>query len=135
MQFKNMRKIATGLLIGFAISSCNKEPGEGGLASITGKINVEEYNQTYTTLWAEYDGADIDVYIKYGENETYNDRIKTGPTGVFEFTNLLKGDYTVYVYSKDSTLQSPSGNIAIMKEVTITDKKQIVAVPDITIFD
>ena len=135
MQTRKMKLATLGLMIGLLSFSCNKGPGEGGLATITGTIQVEEYNQTFTTLWAEYEGADLDVYIKYGENDTYNDRVKTGPTGVYEFTHLLKGDYTVYVYSKDSTLQSQSGNIAIIKEVTITDKKQIVTVPEITIFD
>ncbi len=115
--------------------SCNKEPGEGGLASITGKVNVEDYNQNFTTLWAEYPGADLDVYIIYGDNVTYNDRVRTGPDGTYQFTALTRGDYKIYTYSKDSSLQSPSGQITIMEEVTIADKRQEVIIPDITIFE
>ena len=129
-----MKRIITILTVGTLLFSCNKEPGVGGTSKITGKINVEEYNQTFTALWASYDGADIDVYIKYGENKTYGDRVKTSPEGIYEFNYLLKGDYTVYVYSKDSTLQSESGKISIMKKVKITDNKQVVEVPAITVF-
>ena len=130
-----MKAILTIFIIGLITFSCNKEPGVGGTSKITGKINVEEYNQTYTTLWASYDGADVDVYIQYGDNETYGDRVKTSPTGIYEFNYLVKGKYTIYVYSKDSTLQSESGDIAILKKIEITDNKQVVEVPTITIFD
>lgn len=130
-----MKKLLVICILGSCVVSCNKEPGEGGRAIISGQILVEDYDQSFSTLWAEYEGADRDVYIIYGENETYNDRIKTGPTGVFEFTNLVKGDYTIYTYSKDSSLQSPSGKIIQSRDVTITDKKEIAVIPDITVFE
>ena len=130
-----MKNLFLFVLISGLIISCNKKPGEGGLASITGKINVEDYNQNFTTLWANYPGADLDVYIIYGDNVTFNDRVKTGPDGTYQFNALTRGDYKIYTYSKDSSLQSPSGQISIMEEVTIADKRQEVTVPDITIFE
>ena len=96
---------------------------------------VEDYDQTFSTLWAEYEGADLDVYLIYGDNETYNDRVRTGPNGDFEFTYLTKGTYSVYVYSKDSSLQSPSGKIALIETFEITENKQVVTVPEFTVFE
>jgi len=127
----------TLLLLGIAIlvASCNKNAGEGGTSSIRGKVNVADYNQTFTTLLSEYDGADRDVYIIYGDHVTYNDNVKTGPDGVFEFNYLTKGRYTLYVYSKDSTLQSPSGEISMKYQVDITENKQVVEVPAFTVFE
>ncbi len=115
--------------------ACAKGPGPGGTSTIEGSVIVEDYDQTFSTLWAEYDGADLDVYLIYGDNETYNDHVKTGPNGDFEFTYLQKGTYSVYVYSKDSTLQSPSGQVALITEVTIAENKQTVTVPEFTVFE
>ena len=130
-----MKNLLLFVFISSLIISCNKEPGEGGLATITGKVNVEDYNQNFTTLWGEYPGADLDVYIIYGNNVTFNDRVKTGPDGTYQFIALTKGDYKIYTYSKDSSLQSPSGQLTIMENVTIADKRQEVTVPTMTIFE
>ncbi|MCG8575746.1 MAG: hypothetical protein MI810_12745 [Flavobacteriales bacterium] len=130
-----IKKIGAFLFIGLLIASCNKEPGVGGTSIIRGKVWVKNYNSTFTVLNSEYAGADKDVYIIYGDNPTYGDRVKTSPDGSFEFAYLLPGKYTLYSYSEDSTLQAPSGQIAIMQEVEITDKKQIVEAPTINIFD
>ena len=70
-----MRILTIVFCIGVMTASCKKEPGPGGTSIIRGKVLVEDYNQTFTTLWAEYDGADRDVYIIYGNNPTYNDRV------------------------------------------------------------
>lgn len=117
------------------VISCNKDAGKGGTSSIRGKIEVDDYNQTFTTLWAEYDGADRDVYIIYGNHVTYNDDIKTGPDGVFQFDYLTKGLYTIYVYSKDTSLQEPSGQVALKYQVEINENKQLVELPTITVFE
>lgn len=129
-------KLIPALFITFAVAlSCNKEAGKGGTSSIRGKIEVDDYNQTFTTLWAEYDGADRDVYIIYGNHVTYSDDVKTGPDGVFQFDYLTKGQYTVYVYSKDTSLQAPSGEVAFKYQVTINENKQLIELPTITVFE
>lgn len=116
-------------------SSCKKEAGEGGNSSITGKVWVEDYNATFTTLNAQYAGADEYVYIIYGDNTSYGDRIKTSPDGSFEFKYLRKGDYTIYVYSKDKTLTSPSGQVAVQVKASISKKKEQVDIGKITIYN
>lgn len=123
------------LLVTVFIFACSKGPGPGGTSTLTGKVIVEDYNQTFTTLWAEYDCADCDVYLRYGDNPTYSEHVKTGPAGDYEFTSLSKGNYSVYVYSKDSSLQEPSGQISIIKAFEITKNKSVIIAPTITVFE
>ena len=132
--FNKTTPVLAGILI--MMVSCTKEPGTGGNSSIYGKVQVHDYNSTFTVLQGEYAAQDADVYIVYGDDErSYSDRTRTNPDGVYEFKYLRPGKYTIYVYSKDSTLASPSGTIAVQQTIEITKKKQEVEVPEILIFD
>jgi hypothetical protein len=108
-------------LLAAFVFSCEKEPGEGGNSSITGYVHVTDYNATFIFIQGEYDGANEDVYIIYGDDVSYSDKISAGPDGRFEFKYLRKGDYTVYVYSKDSTL---AGKHAVSKNIEITGNRK-----------
>ncbi|MCX6294935.1 MAG: hypothetical protein NTX97_02525 [Bacteroidetes bacterium] len=111
------------------ITSCKKPAGEGGNSTITGKIHTTNYNSTFTVVNAVYDSPDQDVYIIYGDDATYGNKTKTGPDGVFEFKYLRKGNYKIYVYSKDKAAYLPGINppdVAVYKEGEITAKKQTV---------
>ena len=57
--------------------------------------------------------------------------------GDFEFRNLRPGDYTIYVYSKDTTgaTQVDENRMPIILDVEISDKKQELVVDDVTIYD
>ncbi len=128
-------KLLALIFVSIMILSCSKEPGEGGNSSINGSIWVKNYNSTFTVLNNEYEGTDQYVYLIYGDGLSYSDRVKTNYEGVFEFKYLRPGKYTLYVYSKDSTLQSPSGQIPVIKEVEITDKHEELEVPEFVIFN
>jgi hypothetical protein len=130
-----MRHLLLAALAFILITACNKEPGEGGQAVIRGKVWVENWNQSFTSLNAAYDGVDENVYLIYDGNVTYDQRVITGPDGAFQFTHLLPGSYTVYVYSEDPDLQAPSGIIAIMDTVVISDKTEIIDMAMIKIYD
>lgn len=126
----------------FFLCSCEKEPGEGGNSTIFGKVYVKNYNALFTDLIGEYYGPDEDVYIIYGGNDGtsdlgygYDDDVKTSYDGSFKFEFLRPGKYTIYVYSEDSTLQSPSGVLPIIQEIEITEKNQEVEIPDFIIFN
>ncbi len=118
----------------FAISSCKKEPGSGGSASIFGKVFVKDYNSTFTTFQGEYYGGDIYVYIIYGDDKDYSDKVKTSYDGTYEFKYLRPGKYQVYTFSKDSTLQT-TNVIGVTQDVEITKRNQEVEVPDLVIFN
>lgn len=114
-------------------TSCKKEAGEGGTSSIYGKVYVKDYNSTFTVLLEEYYAQDVDVYIIYGDDKTFSDRIRTNYDGTYEFKYLRKGTYHVYAYSKDSTLQT-NAMIPVIKDVEITKNNDDVETPEIVIF-
>ena len=143
-----LKKIITILLIGAAIGgiSCKKPAGEGGTSTIRGLIHTKNYNSNFSLLQNEYPGADLDVYIIYGNDATYGNRIRSGPDGLFEFKYLRKGSYKIYVYSKDSlaTVGPPysktnpntnAPNMAVFRTVEIKDKKETVDAGTFTIYD
>lgn len=123
------------VLIAISGTACKKEAGEGGNSSIYGQIWVRDYNINFSWLNGEYPGYDEDVYIIYGNELTYGDRTRSGPDGMFEFKYLRKGNYRIYVYSADSTMNSVSGDTVFYRDVTISSKKERVDAGRIIIYD
>lgn len=113
--------VLTGLVLtGF--SSCKKVEGPGGAATIKGKVLKEKTiaGQTYY-----YDAADEDVYLIYGnEDSFYDDDIKTSYDGTFKFNYLEEGNYQFFVYSKCTSCLS--GDTVLIQDVVISDKKEVV---------
>ena len=68
--------------------------------------------------------AEERVYIIYGSNEYAAKDIRTNEDGNYSFEGLQKGQYTIYVLSKD-----PINNDLMSREsiqVNITENKSIV---------
>jgi hypothetical protein len=122
------------IILGSLVLSCKKPAGEGGKASIKGSLWAEDWNGSFTVKNGEYAAYDEDVYIIYGDDVDYSDKTKSNYNGEFEFKYLRKGKYKIYVYSKDKTLTSPSGDVSIVQEVEITEKKQVLTIDKITIY-
>jgi hypothetical protein len=121
------------ILMLISMVSCSKEPGTGGNSTIYGKVFVKDYNSTFTILEEEYYGQDVDVFLIYGDNRSYSDHVRTSFDGSYEFKYLRPGDYHVYCYSEDSTLQSHA-LLPILRDVTIDKKHQEIEVPTMVIF-
>ena len=117
------------------IAGCTKEPGIGGSSSIKGKIYAKYYDKTFTVLNGEGYAPEKDVYIVFGDGTTYDDHVRTHYDGSYEFNYLEKGNYTIYVYSKDSTMTIPAGVYPIIAKTEIKKNHSTTQVPDITIFD
>jgi len=126
--------VIAGALL-FAISSCSKEEGSGGMSEILGKVWVKNYNADFSILNDSYWAEEEDVYLIYGSDSIYSERFKTNYDGSYRFEYLQQGTYTVYVYSKDRTLESASGRVIKSETVTISKNGNTVVVPTITIFD
>ena len=75
------------------------------------------------------------VYIIFGDDIGYGQRVKTNYNGEFEFKYLYKGHYSVYTYSLDSTLTDPSGKVAVIKELEISSKNEDVNAGTFEIFN
>jgi hypothetical protein len=132
-------KYAGVMMVLLLLAACKKEAGEGGNSSIQGKVEVIYRNLLYNPAPADtFMAADVDVFIQYGDNVSPDDRIYTNYKGEYEFLNLRPGDYTIYVYSRDTTqgltILDPT-EMVVMQKVTIDEKKQTVQAPLMRIYD
>lgn len=128
MKMKNLFLI---LLIGLTLVSCKKVEGQGGSASIEGFVYEYKLNLLGDTI-SRYSAADQDVYIIYGNEDTfYDDNIKTSYDGSFKFPYLQKGKYTVFVYEDCATCLS--GKKEILRTIEITKKNQVIDLDTIDI--
>jgi hypothetical protein len=134
-----MKKIYWFAVVVMALAGCTKDPGDGGNSSIKGILEKEIRIVLSNPATYQYTvpGADEDVYIVYGDHLSPDDRISTNYKGEYEFLNLRKGKYTIYVYSKDTTGLSgvDPDRMVIKHEVEITEKNQEITVPLLTIYD
>lgn len=130
---EKMKNIFLLVIIGLVITSCTKEEGEGGSGSIKGFVYEYKLNILGDTI-SRYAAADQDVFIIYGNEDTfYDDNIKTSYDGSFKFPYLQKGKYTVFVYEDCPTSDCPSGKKEILRTIEITKKKQVIELDTIDI--
>jgi len=121
-----------------ALNSCVRTPGEGGTASIIGsvemvrRVQINNPESTVDTI----PGLDTEVFIVYGNHVSPDDRVLTNPDGDYAFNWLRSGEYTIYVYSEDtSTTSTPLPKVAVSEIITIEDKNDIVVAPLLTVYD
>lgn len=107
-----------------------KEWDEGG-ATIKGQVFLINYKSE--SIWPDYMlvkdtsyAQDIDVYLVYGNHLQYDERIRTMQDGSFAFTNLILGDYKIFLYSED--LSGATQYRVIEKNLTITEDMQLIDV-------
>jgi len=126
---------ATLLLASGVMVSCTKEAGLGGFATVEGRVYVNDYFDGTNTFKANYYGADERVHIMYGDDRVPSNDMRTGPDGNYRFVKLVEGKYTVYCYSEcaPNDTACKSGVKAIEYAFEITDRKQAVVLPDITV--
>jgi hypothetical protein len=123
-----MKSIFCLLITGFlliASLSCSKDEGVGGTATIRGRVVINDYNDDFSILLSEHNAAEEDVYIIYGDDKTYGDRVRTNYDGTFEFNYLLHGNYSVFIYSEDST-KNVLYDTVIIKNVSISRKDDLI---------
>ena len=60
------------------------------------------------------------VYLIYGDGTAYDDDVNTGADGTFEFNGLTKGDYSIYLFSLDTTTNK---EVPVYFDATISSKK------------
>lgn len=134
-----MKKILLLFAICFTIFSCNKGPGEGGNASIVGRVMID-YRLVLTnegTYQYSAPARDQSVFIIYGDHISPDNEIETNHEGDFEFRNLRRGEYTVYVYSGDitGTTEFENNRMPVVKTFEITERDEEVDLATIVIYD
>jgi hypothetical protein len=106
------------------LGGCNKLPGEGGSSTIKGVV-VEKRMSSVGTVISQYPASNEDVFIIYGEENTFHDdRERTSYDGSFEFRYLQPGKYKIFVYEECPSC--PGGKNAVMVETEISKKKSVV---------
>ena len=86
---------------------------------------------------ATYPAADEDVFVIFGDNLSPDERVLTSYDGQFEFQFLRRGNYTIYVYSGDTTGQVgvDQNRMPIIREVEITERREEIDLGEIWIYD
>ena len=119
-------------IVCLSLTSCSKEPGEGGSSSISGKVFGYDINTAGVITDSAYAG-DYRVFISYGDEGTADNDIRTSYTGDYSFKGLQKGKYCVYVFSQCDTCVFNQNYLT--QVVEITKNNQEIALPDFKIFD
>lgn len=128
------------LFLTLPLSGCKKVEGPGGAATIQGKINIQVYDGA-ENLINEYEGHKFDVYIIYGDDPTetyFDDDVETSYDGTFKFRYLEPGKYRIFFYEDCNNSQQStcySGKVVTEIEVEITDKKEIVDLGTINVYE
>jgi hypothetical protein len=115
----------------FFLVSCLNEEGQGGISVVQGKIfKVLHPNNNFSLEADTFPAAKENVYIVYGDEPIYGDKMETGYDGFYRFKYLTKGTYKVYAYSTlPNTIKS-----AVIDTVTV-DYGKTVDVPNIYIHE
>ncbi|MFT5778907.1 MAG: hypothetical protein ACI837_001864 [Crocinitomicaceae bacterium] len=117
----------------FLFNSCSKVEGPGGSSTIKGVIHIVVKDIAGNVI-NQYDAPKTDVYLIYGDTDTYyDDDVETSHDGTFEFNYLQDGNYQLFVYEDCNTC--PSGKNAIIMDVVISEKKSTIDVGVINILD
>lgn len=128
--------VAASLML---LASCQKQAGEGGAARVRGRV-IKELRLVLTnptTAVSSFPAPDEDVWILYGESLSPDDRVRTNFDGLFEFEFLRRGEYTIYVYSDDTTgAQNVAANrMPIKRSFTIDARNEEIDLGDLVIYD
>lgn len=133
-QFRNYLIVATAFFTGYLFSGCEKEEGEGGRSSISGRVIEQDmYSFAFPdSVRFEFPIGDERVYIIYGdETEVYDDDMRTDFNGRYHFRYLRKGTYTIFTYSEcnilyDDGCQESGGVFPVIRQVELGKNEDIV---------
>ncbi len=130
--------LLAGLMLTFA-TGCEKEPGEGGRSSISGRIIEQEMSAPLQNeMVREYPLVDERVYIIYGDStKVYDDNMRTDFNGRFKFSYLRKGTYTIFVYTECNVIHdvgcADDGGVWAVKRTVELGKNENVVLDDIIV--
>lgn len=128
---------AVGVLLTALAASCTQTPGDGGRASLTGHVEEEArlvLTNGNSAQGEPYPARDHNVFLIYGDNVGPDDQVETNFEGNFVFPWLRPGDYTVYVYSEDTSGVNPPQDLVVLQQVTIESPGQTVVLDTMRVF-
>lgn len=117
------------------LCACEKPPGTGGRATVTGKVYAYDWDNTQNYMISQGYSSGEKVYIIYGDGSTIGNNVTTSVDGSFEFKYLNKGHYKVFVNSLDTSRKIKGNDTErpVIQEFDITGTTQKVALEDFVI--
>jgi hypothetical protein len=132
-------RVALFLSIVLFMTSCDKDPGEGGTSAINGEVyKIFTFQNPNTGNWdTSYYQLDAgkDVFIIYSDNqsEIYDDKFETDYNGRYHFEYLRNGEYTIYTYADSSDASNVRYDYPVFRYVKITSSNSIITAKDFVI--
>lgn len=126
-----MKIAAFSVIIIALFTSCQKQEGTGGLATIKGKVLSYRYDNDGVLVDSGYVG-DIRVFISYGDNTWVDDDMRTSYTGEYAFQWLQKGDYKLWVVSDCPSC--PENQQQDVINISVDERKGTVDVRDLKFY-
>lgn len=132
-------RVALFLSVVFFMTSCDKDPGEGGTSSINGEVyKIFTFQNPNTGNWdTSYYQLDAgkDVFIIYSDNqsEIYDDKFETDYNGRYHFEYLRNGNYTIYTYADSTDASNVRYDYPVFRNIKITSSNSIMTAKDFVI--
>ncbi|RED98374.1 collagen binding domain-containing protein [Marinoscillum furvescens] len=110
---------------------------DDGHAQISGrvfKVNYYNFSQWPNLIVKDTSRAqEQEVYLTYGNHSQYDERIRTNADGTFTFKNLIKGTYTIHLFSEDP--KGATEDVVISKTVEINQTETSTDLGDLYIYN
>jgi len=132
-------RVALFLSIILFMTSCDKDPGEGGTSTINGEVykiftfqnpNTGNWDTSYYQLDA---GKDVFIIYSNNQSEIYDDKFETDYNGRYHFEYLRNGEYTIYTYADSTDASNVRYDYPIFRNVKITSSNSIMTAKDFVI--
>ena len=127
----NIRSILFALSVFFLLTACESVEGEGGTSSISGKVFVRDFDND-GELIDEFYAGEWAVYIVYGDDAVYGDKMDTHFDGTYRFSGLYPGNYTIYSYSK---CESCPGEVEVVSVNVALERSTALSLDDLVVKD
>ncbi|HPR31065.1 MAG TPA: hypothetical protein PLK12_03175, partial [Prolixibacteraceae bacterium] len=72
-----------------------------GTSSIKGRVFVVNYADNSKEYKYTVPAKEQEIYLTYGDHDFYDERVRTQDDGTFVFSNLIRGKYRIFMYSRD----------------------------------
>lgn len=119
------------LLLPLLLFSCINQEGEGGTSSVQGYVyKILHHDDVFNFNTDTFPAVKTDVYIIYGDDAVYSDKMETSHDGFFQFRYLTKGTYRIYAFSS-----FPDGRKEAVYDTIFVNRGGIVTTNDMYIHE
>lgn len=92
---------------------------DDGQATISGRVFQVNYSKYFLYILDTTYAQNLDVFLLYEDDLHYTDRVRTLYDGTFAFPYLIKGDYSIFVYSDDT--KGGFEKVPVKKQISVEE--------------